>query len=178
MTLTDLRKSVLESTPVLAVVGATDLAVERLRAAVGNAAEVQGKIQESLEPGRLAAAAQQVPALAVAKALEVAGKAEAGYAEVARRGGTLVRRVSSQRATQDLLAQGRTTLSRTRAAATARGSTGATARRTATPARGTATTASKRAATRTRTKAATTSARQTAQKAATAAKVTADKVGD
>jgi heparin binding hemagglutinin HbhA len=168
---------------VLAVVGATDLAVERLRAAVGNAADVQAKLQESLEPGRLAAVAQRVPAFAVAKALEVAGKAEAGYAEVAKRGNTLVRRVSSQQATQDLLTQGGTTLSRTKAAVTtARGSADETttaARRTVTSARGTATTARKRAAaTRTGARAATTSARKTAQKAATAAKATADKVGD
>jgi hypothetical protein len=94
-TVTTLRTSVLESTPVLAAIGATDLAVERLRAAVGNAATVPSTAQarlRALDPGKIVAAAQQMPSIAVGKALAAAGRAEAGYADAAKRGTSVVRR--------------------------------------------------------------------------------------
>ena len=94
-TVKTLRTSVLESTPVLAAIGATDLAVERLRSAVGGAATVPSAAQarlRALDPGKLMAAAQQVPTIAVSKALAAAGRAEAGYADAAKRGDSVVRR--------------------------------------------------------------------------------------
>ncbi len=142
---TDIRKSVSESTPVLALVGATDAAVRQARHLMTNAATVQAevearvtklqgevekavrefdakqlqaKVTERLDPKALQAAAQQVPALAVARALEVAGRAEAGYEGLAARGKEVVDRVRSQKATQDLIKQGKVTISRTKAAVT------------------------------------------------------------
>jgi hypothetical protein len=151
--ITDIRRSVTESTPVLAVVGATDLAVERVRAAAENAsttaialqadlekavsgasaevgrtvsayqaalepAAVQARVQKALDPKTLQATVQQVPALAVSRVLEVAGQVETRYTGLADRGRDLVDRVRTQKATQDLIAQGKTTISRTRAAVT------------------------------------------------------------
>jgi len=110
--ISDIRKSVTESTPALAVIGATDLAVEKVRA-VPVKARVQD-VQKALEPQAL----QQVPALAVSRVLDVAGQVETRYEGLAERGKVLVERVRTQKATQDLMAQGRATLSRTRAAVT------------------------------------------------------------
>lgn len=142
---TDIRKTMSESTPVLALVGATDLAVERVRAALANASQMQAEVearmtkmqegmekavagfdakqlqsrlQAALDPKAVQAAAQQVPALAVSRALEAAGKAETEYEELAERGKVLLERVRTQKATQDLLKQGKVTISRTKAAVT------------------------------------------------------------
>ncbi len=141
----DIRKTVADSTPVRAAVGATDLAVERVRAAIANAATTraevearvakaqedlekavagfdrkafQAKVTEALDPKSLQAAAQQVPALAVSRALEVAGKAEARYESLAERGKVLLERMRTQKATEELIHQGKVTLSRTKAAVT------------------------------------------------------------
>lgn len=162
----EIRKTVTESTPVLAVVGATDVVVERVRAttttAVARAEKVQAELEDALttyqtelrkglqvaqsevgktvaayqvglDPQRVQAkvsanlkgavhqvpaAVQQAPALAVARALEVAGQVETGYAGLAERGKVLVERVRRQKPTQDLVDQGKATLSRTRAAVT------------------------------------------------------------
>src|SRR5918911_1964634 len=155
---TENRKSIPDSTPLLAVVGATDAIVGRVRAAVARAEKVQAGIegalstyqvelrkglaaaqteigktiqayQVGLEPARIQAKAQsavqqvptvvqQVPALAVSRALEVAGQVETGYAGLAERGKQLVERVRQQKPTQDLVEQGKLTLTRTRAAVT------------------------------------------------------------
>ena len=144
-TITDIRKTVSESTPILALVGATDVAVRQVHHVVSNASTIQsevearvGKLQEDVEkavagfdakqlqaklaerldPKALQAAAQQVPALALARALEAAGRAEASYESLAERGKVVVERVRSQKATQDLIKQGKVTLSRTKAAVT------------------------------------------------------------
>lgn len=144
-TIQDIRKTVSDSTPVLALVGATDAAVRQARHLVANASTVQAevearvtklqegvekavkdfdarqlqaKVAEKLDPKALQAAAQQVPALALARALEVAGRAEAGYEELAIRGKEVVDRVRGQKATQDLIKQGKVTISRTKAAVT------------------------------------------------------------
>jgi hypothetical protein len=162
----ELRKTVTESTPVLVVVGATDVVVERVRAttttAVARAEKVQAELEDALttyqtelrkglqvaqtevgktvaayqvglDPQRVQAkvsenlkevahqvpaAVQQAPALAVARALEVAGSVETGYAGLAERGKVLVERVRRQKPTQDLVEQGKATLTRTRAAVT------------------------------------------------------------
>ena len=141
----DIRKTVSESTPLLAFVGATDVAVQRVRHVIANASAVQAevearvgkmqeevqkavvgfdpkqlqaKVQDALDPKAVQSAVQQVPALAVARALEVAGRAEAGYEGLAERGKTLIERARTQKATQDLVKQGKVTVSRTRAAVT------------------------------------------------------------
>ena len=158
----EIRKSVAESTPVLAVVGATDVVVERVRTTTSTAAARAEKVQAGLEDAlttyqvelrkgleaaqaevgktiaayqigldpqrvqtkvveavqQVPAVVQQAPALAVARALEVAGQVETGYAGLAERGKVLVERVRRQKPTQDLVEQGKATLTRTRAAVT------------------------------------------------------------
>jgi len=156
--ITEIRKNVTESTPVLAVVGATDVVVERVRAAAADAQKVQAGLEDALntyqvelrkglqaaqvelgktiqayqvgfEPARIQAkvteAVQQLPtqvqhapALAVSRALEVAGQVESGYAGLAERGKELVERVRRQKPTQDLIAQSRITGSLAKAAVT------------------------------------------------------------
>ena len=129
--MTEIRKNVTESTPLRAVVGATDYAVERARAAVAGAGHLQEEAEKALAaletvPATFQArvkkidakTAQQVPALAVARALEAAGKVEASYERFAVRGKELIERVSHQKATQDLVKQGKVTVSRTKAAVT------------------------------------------------------------
>ena len=54
----------------------------------------------------------------MARALELAGRAEIGYEGLAERGKVVVERVRSQKATQDLIDQGKVTISRTKAAVT------------------------------------------------------------
>jgi heparin binding hemagglutinin HbhA len=156
--ITEIRKNVSESTPVLVVVGATDVVVERVRVAAADAQKVQAGLEEALntyqvelrkglqaaqlelgktvqayqvglEPARIQAKVteavqqipaqvQQVPALAVSRALEVAGQVESSYAELAERGKQLVERVRRQQPTQDLLAQSRITGTLAKAAVT------------------------------------------------------------
>jgi heparin binding hemagglutinin HbhA len=122
---TDIRKS----SPVLAVVGVTDLAVGALRTAqadlAARATKVQGKavagaeaLRSELTPAKLQADAQNLPNLAISKTLEVAGKAEETYGELAARGKSLVKTVRRRPATKDLLAQGRSTLTLGKAAVT------------------------------------------------------------
>ena len=75
----DIRKSVTDTTPVYAAVGLTDLAVEKVRHASLRAAAVRGE----LEPTKL----------------------QESYESVAARGERLVKRVRTQKATKDLIAQ-------------------------------------------------------------------------
>ena len=93
-----------------AVVGATDIAVERVRLAKARAAAARQELEVRKVSGRV----QQVPTVAVAKGLEAAGRVEETYGELSARGKKLVERVRTQRATQDLLAQGRVAVSRRR----------------------------------------------------------------
>ena len=120
------------STPLFAVVGATDLAVERVRAAAANASVVQAQLGHAVsavsadvekrvtafDPKALRSQAQEVPTKAAARALEAAGRAEARYEELAERGKQLIDRVRSQASTQELVHQAGNTLSRGRAAVT------------------------------------------------------------
>ncbi len=100
-----IHKSITDSSAFYAVVGATDAAVQVLRTALAN-------------PDRVQAGLQQVPALAVARALEVAGKAEVGYEHLAERGRVVVEQVRKQYPTNDLIEQGKVGLDRTVAAVT------------------------------------------------------------
>jgi heparin binding hemagglutinin HbhA len=122
---TDIRKS----TPVLAVVGVTDLAVGALRSAQTDLAARASKVQDTavagaealrseLSPAKLQADAANLPNLAITKSLEAAGKVEETYGELASRGKSLVSKVRRRSATKDLLAQSRSTLTLGKAAVT------------------------------------------------------------
>jgi hypothetical protein len=128
----DIRKTVTDTTPVYAAVGVTDLAVEKVRYARSRAvaaradfhvsalqdmaakraekvAEQAHQVAERAE--KVAEQAQQIPALALNQTLEAAGKAHTTYTELAVRGEKLVTRLRNQKATKDLLAQAGTTVS-------------------------------------------------------------------
>ena len=138
-TTTDSGRPALSSTPLFAVVGATDLAVERVRAAAASASAVQAQFEARVSAVQadvekrvadvekrvsdfhleaLRAQAQEAPTMAAGRALELASKAEARYEELAQRGKQLVDRVRSQASTQDLVHQAGNTLSRGKAAVT------------------------------------------------------------
>ena len=121
----DIRKNVIDTTPVFAVVGLTDLAVEKVRDARVRAAAVgavlTSDLKADLKPSALqgkaqatafgvAEQAQELPALALNRSLEFAGKAQESYVSVAARGEKLVERVRTQKATKDLIAQAGTTV--------------------------------------------------------------------
>jgi heparin binding hemagglutinin HbhA len=118
----DFRKTVTYTTPVYAAVGATDLAVERVREASIRAAAVrvdldvsalQDKAVKHAEKvaEKVAEQAQQIPALALSQTAEIAGKARGTYSELAVRGEKLVNRFRNQKTTKDLLAQAGSTIS-------------------------------------------------------------------
>ncbi|MFP5333828.1 MAG: hypothetical protein ACLGIV_00790 [Actinomycetes bacterium] len=200
---TELKKTAADTG--YAVVGATDLVVERVRQAQARAAALRPELEVKKVSGRV----QQAPTVAVTKGLEAAGRVEETYGELSARGKKLVERIRKQRATQDLLAQGKVAVSRTRAAVTtirrsasdvetAAKATATTAKReatagaeevsattrkraagTKTAAKRTTSTAKKRAAaTKTAAKAAATSVEKTAEKAQQATTAAAEKVGD
>ena len=114
----DIRKTVTDTTPVFAVVGLTDIAVEKVRDARVKAtavrvdlapASLQSKAQARVTEA--AEQAQELPALALNRGLEIAGKAQETYETVAARGEKLVKRVRTQKSTKDLLAQAEATFS-------------------------------------------------------------------
>jgi hypothetical protein len=113
----DIRKTVTEATPVLAAVGLTDLAVEKVREARAKAtgvrididpAVIQTKAQARV--AEVAEQAQELPALALNRSLVLAAKAQESYEGFAQRGEKLVKRVSTQKSTKDLVAQAEATL--------------------------------------------------------------------
>ena len=117
----DIRKNVIDTTPVFVVVGLTDLAVEKVRDARVRATTVGVELTNDLKPSTLqtkaqarvfgvAEQAQELPALALNRSLELAGKAQESYESVAARGEELVKRVRTQKATKDLIAQAETTV--------------------------------------------------------------------
>ena len=114
----DIRKTVSDTTPVYAAVGVTDLAVEKVRDARDRAAAARADfhvsaLQDKAVQGaeKVAEQAQHIPSMALNQTLEAAGKAQATYAELAVRGKKLVTRIRNQKATKDLLAQAGTTVS-------------------------------------------------------------------
>lgn len=115
----DIRKSVTDRTPVFALVGATDLVVQKVRTAREQASAQVAQLRGvDLDPARLRAGAQQLPVRLLNTSVDVAGKAEEAYGDLATRGERLIDRIKRQKATQDLLAQGKVTLSRGKAAVT------------------------------------------------------------
>lgn len=114
----DIRKTVTDTTPVYAAVGATDLAVERLRGARTRAAAVrldldvsglQDKAAKRVE--KVAGQAQQIPAQVRNQRAEVAGRARETYSGLAVRGEKLVKRIRNQQSTKNLFAQAGNTVS-------------------------------------------------------------------
>ena len=125
---TDLKKTVSDATPVYAVVGVTDLAAEKLRAARTQAAAT-GKNISSVDPKAVqkdvATSAekalkqvQDVPAVVLERGLELAGKAQQQYGAFAARGEKLVKRIRTQKSTQDLVAQAEQTVAFSKGAVT------------------------------------------------------------
>jgi heparin binding hemagglutinin HbhA len=180
-------------TPVLAVIGVGDLAVEKIREVSSDVQARSAKI--NLEPKRLQAdiehatkqrvehaRAAQHKAQQRAEAVfnDVVATATTTYDHLAGRGKTLVDRVMRQQATQNLKRAASTTSSQAKATSTtakkAASTTGSSAKSSASS---TGTTAKKSAAqTKSRAKATGTSAKKTASAAGEAAQDTAKKVGD
>jgi len=166
-------------TPFYAIAGAGDLAVEKFRAVSEDVttrfakldqktlqteltkaqSEVTKRFEAIVADARTAPAKlRELPAVAQAGFTTVLGQAEETYEDLAGRGKDLVERIRSQKATEDLVTQAKTTVSKAKA---------------------TRTTAKKTAGTATRNvKATATSARKTAKTASKAAADAADKVGD
>src|SRR5450756_680865 len=114
----DIRKTVTDTTPVYAVVGVTDLAVERLRDARSHATAVrldldisamQHKAVKRFE--KVTEQAQQIPAQFRNQTFEAAGRARETYSGLAIRGEKLVKRIRNQKSTKDLFAQAGSTMS-------------------------------------------------------------------
>ena len=182
----DIRKTVTDTTPVYAAVGLTDLAVEKVRdarvkAAAARAELAPTKLQTKAQTrvAGVAEQAQELPALALNRSLELAGKAQESYESIADRGAKLVKRVRTQKSTKDLIAQAEATFALGKGAVT-------TVRRSATDiqrsAKATLTTGRKEAATAVDTIAgsivdetteATTAVKESAARTRTAAKRTA-----
>lgn len=115
----EITKNVIDATPVYAVVGVTDLAAERVRTVRMQVVAVRATltavdpmaVQRSMQKDLTATAertlkqVQDVPAVALERTLELAGKVRGEYDALAARGEDLVGRIRTQKATQDLVAQ-------------------------------------------------------------------------
>ena len=166
-------------TPLYVLAGAGDLAVEKFRAVsddvtarfakldqktlqteLGKAqTELAKRLDAIVSDARTAPAKlRELPATAQAGFTTVLGQAEETYEDLAGRGKELVERIRSQKATEDLVAQAKTTVSKAKATRTTAKKTAGTAGRNV--------------------KATTTSARKTAKTASKAAADAAGKVGD
>jgi hypothetical protein len=171
------------TSPLYVIAGAGDLAVEKFRAVSDDVTTRVAKLdQKSLQSTlqteltkrqtelskRLEALAadaktvpaklRELPAVAQASLTTVLGQAEETYDDLAVRGKEVVTRIRKQKATEDLVTQAKTTVSKAKA--------------TRTTARKTADTATRNV------KATATSARKTAKTATKAASDAASKVGD
>jgi hypothetical protein len=120
----DLRKTV-DPTPFFAAVGATDLAVAKVREAGLRAEKVRTVLAADLAPAKVQARAtlvaeqvREIPAVALNQTLVVGGKVAEGYDELAERGKQLVTRIRNQKATQDLVVQAETTVAQAKGAVT------------------------------------------------------------
>jgi heparin binding hemagglutinin HbhA len=114
----DIRKSITDTTPVYAAVGATDLAVERLREARTRAAAVRLDLDVRVIQDRAvkrfekaSEQVQQIPEQVRNQTAEAAGKARETYSSLAVRGEKLVKRIRNQKSTKDLFAQAGNTVS-------------------------------------------------------------------
>ncbi len=133
---TDIRKTLTDTKPLLAYVGTVDLAVEKAREARVEAEARRTKLRAEYAPAKLQAkalelqdkaaelpekavkAVQDLPALALNRGLELGELAQAQYADLAVRGEKLVSRIRNQKATKDLVAQAETTIASAKGAVT------------------------------------------------------------
>ena len=120
----DIRKTV-DSTPFFAAVGATDLAVEKVRHARVRADQARAELSADLAPANVQARAtkvadqvKEIPAIVINETMVVGGKVVEGYDELALRGKTLVTRLRNQQATKDLVAQADATVAQAKGAVT------------------------------------------------------------
>ena len=131
----DLKKTV-DTTPFFAAVGATDLAVEKVREArlradkaradlAVRAEKARVELSTDLAPANVQARAtkavddaKEIPALAINQTMVFGGKLTEAYDELAARGHKLVKRIQNQKATKDLVAQADTTVAQVKGAVT------------------------------------------------------------
>ena len=120
----DIRKTV-DSTPFFAAVGATDLAVEKVRHARVRADQARAELSADLAPANVQARAtkvadqvKEIPAIVINETMVVGGKVAEGYDELALRGKALVIRLRNQQATKDLVAQADATVAQAKGAVT------------------------------------------------------------
>lgn len=104
---TNIRKSLTDTTPLYAAVGVADLAVSRLRSAGDEAAERAQSLRTQLEPGHVIAQAQAFPEQVVELGDQARAQAEATYDDLSRRGAQAVARVKDSSHGQQLVEQGR-----------------------------------------------------------------------
>lgn len=113
----DIRKNI-DTTPLFAAVGMTDLAVEKVRDARVRATKVGTDLRVELQPAKVAASVKELPALALNQGLVVGGKVAEGYEDLALRGKNLVKRIRNQQATKDLLNQAEVAVAQAKGAVT------------------------------------------------------------
>ena len=163
----ELRKALSDPTPLYAVAGIGDAAVEKLREMPTRVTKLRTEIvgQDKSVQERVSEAVLSIPAEALQLTAKISAfaedgvkKAEAQYKDLAGRGEKIVKRISNQKATQDLITQAQTTVTKARVA------------------RGTASRGAE--ATKTAAKSTATAARKTAKTATKAAAAGAGKVGD
>jgi heparin binding hemagglutinin HbhA len=165
-----------DPTPLYALVGASDLAVEKLRIASSELQLLVADVDPKTVPGKVQAAtsarveavtadmkarssdAKDFPTMAQNLFFEVLSQAVATYGELAERGKELVIRARNQSEAEVLQEQTKATVSKVKATAT--------------------TTKKSAAATKKSAKSAATSARKTGEAAKKATKSTAEKIGD
>ncbi len=123
-TIDELRRTVIDTTPLYAALGVTDLAVEKAKEARVKAEaraeqrrEALARLQGEYHPARLQERAaglteqvQQVPAVVLGKSLELAANATEAYEDLAARGERLAERLRRQQATKGLVAQAESTV--------------------------------------------------------------------
>jgi heparin binding hemagglutinin HbhA len=122
--MTDIKNTV-DATPFFAAVGATDLAVEKVREARIRAEKVRVELSADLAPAKVQARAttlvdgvKEIPAVVLNETMVVGGKVAEGYDELAVRGKNLVNRIRNQKSTKDLFAQAETSVAQAKGAVT------------------------------------------------------------
>ncbi|KGN40539.1 hypothetical protein [Knoellia aerolata] len=101
------------TTPLFAVVGVTDLAVERAREARLRADKVRSELAPAAVQNRaqvVLGEAKAFPTKALNTGVATVDQVAKGYEDLADRGEKLVTRIRNQKATKDLVAQAETTL--------------------------------------------------------------------
>ena len=154
-------KNTVDTTPFFAAVGATDLAVEKVREArlradkaradlAVRAEKARVELSTDLAPANVQARAtkavddaKEIPALAINQTMVFGGKLTEAYDELAARGHKLVKRIQDQKATKDLVAQADTAVAQVKGAVTSARKASADIERSA---KATVTTARKEAA--------------------------------